>query len=79
MIEISNSIKDDAAVKYGEPPYGHAELSSLKTFTQKMGINLEESMKSLMAAGYDVEGETQTIYAIAKQNARHIIFALIYI
>ena len=65
---LSESIKDAAAEKYGEPPYGHAELSSLKTFTKKMGIDLKESMKLLKEAGFTVEGEMQTISVIGKLN-----------
>jgi len=30
VLDFSESIKDKASEKYGEPPYGHAELSSLK-------------------------------------------------
>ena len=68
ILGLSESIKDDAAEKYDEPPYGHAELSSLKTFAKKMGINLKESMKLLKEAGFTVEGETQTLSAIGKLN-----------
>ncbi|MHA1444864.1 MAG: DUF4405 domain-containing protein [Candidatus Hodarchaeales archaeon] len=68
ILGLSESIKDDAAEKYGEPPYGHAELSSLKTFAKKMGIDLKESMKLLKEAGFTVEGETQTLSAIGKLN-----------
>jgi len=34
VINFSESIKDRASEKYGEPLYGHAELSSLKFFYQ---------------------------------------------
>jgi hypothetical protein len=68
ILAISESIKENAAEKYGEPPYGHAELSSLKTFTKKMGIDLKESMKRLKEAGYTVGGETQNLSDIGKQN-----------
>ena len=33
IIEIGDQIKEAAAKKYGEPPYGHAELSSLIIFS----------------------------------------------
>jgi hypothetical protein len=69
VLAISTGIKDKAAEKYGEPPYGHAELSSLKTFTKKMGIDLKESMARLKAAGYKIESETQTLSEIGRQNA----------
>jgi hypothetical protein len=68
ILAMSESIKDNAAEKYGEPPYGHAELSSLKTFTKKMGIDLRESMKLLKEAGYTVGEEKETLSDIAKQN-----------
>ena len=68
ILAISQDIKDMAAEKYGEPPYGHAELSSLKTFSKKMGIDLKESIERLKKAGYEFEGENQTILEISKQN-----------
>jgi len=68
VVEISDSIKDSAAEKYGEPPYGHAELSSLKTLTSRMGFDLAKSVEGLRAAGVKFESEEQTIQEIAKQN-----------
>jgi hypothetical protein len=68
ILGLSESIKDAAAEKYGEPPYGHAELSSLKTFTKKMGLDLKESMSLLKEAEFTIEGETQTLSAISKIN-----------
>ncbi|MEA3230549.1 MAG: hypothetical protein U9Q05_02195 [Thermodesulfobacteriota bacterium] len=68
ILGLSESIKGAAAEKYGEPPYGHAELSSLKTFTKKMGLDLKESMSLLKEAEFTIEGETQTLAAISKIN-----------
>lgn len=68
FLDISESIKDRAAETYGEPPYGHAELSSLKTFTQKMGLDLAGSMEQLKTAGLAVEGPEQTLIDISKKN-----------
>jgi hypothetical protein len=68
ILDISDRIKDAAAVKYGEPPYGHAELSSMKTFSQKMELDLAESITLLKKAGYTIEGEMQTLLDIAKLN-----------
>jgi len=68
VLELSESIKDDAAVKYGEPPYGHAELSSLKTFTSKIGIDLSENIARLKKAGIIFDSEKQTLKEIAKTN-----------
>jgi hypothetical protein len=35
VMSLNDSFKDAGAAKYGEPPYGLAELSSLKTFAKK--------------------------------------------
>ena len=68
IISFSESLKDAAAEKYGEPPYGHAELSSLKTFTKKVDIDLAEAIKLLHAKGLSFSGEQQTIAEIATAN-----------
>ncbi|MBW1753572.1 MAG: hypothetical protein JRJ46_10845, partial [Deltaproteobacteria bacterium] len=68
VLELNESIKDASAVKYGEPPYGHAELSSLKTFTSKMGFDLNESVKRLKKTGIKFDSEKQTLKEIAKTN-----------
>ena len=69
LIDISEAIKENAGRHYGEPPYGHAELSSLKSFTQKTGIDLEKAMERLRAAKITFSGENQTLLDIAKNSA----------
>ena len=66
VITLSEKIKDGAAVKYGDPPYGHAELSSLKTFTQKLNLDLATSMGLLELAGYPAEDDQVTLASLAK-------------
>ena len=68
ILSVSESIKDQAAVKYGEPPYGHAELSSLKTFTQKTGLDLDQSLERIKSAGFAVKDGNQTLIEISKIN-----------
>ncbi len=68
IIEIGASIKDRAARAYGEPPYGHAELSSLKVFCKKTGLDLEQSMEKLDAAGIKYRDQSQAVGEIAKNN-----------
>jgi len=68
ILDISESIKDSAAQKYGEPPYGHAELSTLKIFTSKMGIDLEKSLEQLRINGIKYENEKQTLQDVSKLN-----------
>ncbi len=68
ILEINESVKNTAAQKYGEPPYGHAELSSLKVFAKKMRFDLTEAMTRLNKADISVESEKQTLQDIATRN-----------
>ena len=68
IIQLSESIKDSAAATYGEPPYGHAELSSLKMLAQKQDLDLEKSLALLRSSGLTVKSSKQTIVDIARQN-----------
>lgn len=68
FLELSESIKDAAAEKYGEPPYGHAELSSVKTFSKRMSIDSGRGIEELRKAGYQVENEMQTLAQIGRLN-----------
>ncbi|HPQ39526.1 MAG TPA: DUF4405 domain-containing protein [bacterium] len=69
VLDISDAIKDRAAARYGEPPYGHAELSSLKTFTDKMNMDVSRALELLRNAGFTVANEMQTMEEIAEINA----------
>ena len=68
IIDFGASFKEAAAQKYGEPPYGHAELSSLQTLTRRTGLDLEQVMVELSAAGLKCEGELQTVLEVAQLN-----------
>ncbi len=68
VIDFGEAIKDRGAEKYGEPPFGHAELASLKMFTKKEGLDLKKSLELLQIAGLQVEGERDTLASIAKRN-----------
>ncbi|MEZ4567202.1 MAG: hypothetical protein R2860_09620 [Desulfobacterales bacterium] len=65
LIDANTAIKDAASRKYGEPPYGHAELSSLKSFCAKMQLDVETSLNQLKAAGMIVDDAGQSIAEIA--------------
>jgi hypothetical protein len=68
VLNISDSIKDDAARFYGEPPYGHAELSSLKTFSKKLNLDLDKVISKLRSSGIKVRDEKQTLKQISEAN-----------
>jgi hypothetical protein len=68
ILGISEGIKDKAAVKYGEPPYGHAELSNLKSFTKKMKLDYEASLAQLKSAGFTISDPKAQLKEIARVN-----------
>jgi len=68
VINFSESIKDKASEKYGEPPYGHAELSSLKLFAKKQGLDLEKSIELLAKSNISISNASVTLAAIARDN-----------
>ncbi|MDJ0721784.1 MAG: DUF4405 domain-containing protein [Desulfobacterales bacterium] len=68
ILDIQDDIKAAAARKYGEPPYGHAELSTLGTFTRKTGLDLQAARTALVAAGYQIAGPEQSLQAMAAAN-----------
>jgi len=68
VINFGESIKDKAAETYGEPPYGHAELSSLKLFTKKQNLDLDGAMDLLRKAGVQFSDSSDTLAVIAAAN-----------
>ena len=68
IINFGAAITDKANLYYGEPPYGHAELSPLADFADKVKVDLAESMALLKQAGIKVESTTQTMEEIAHSN-----------
>ena len=68
VLALEEHIKDAGSEKYGEPPYGHAELSSLKTLTQRMRLDLPAALKTLEANDIAIDGADDTIQQIADRN-----------
>jgi len=68
VINFGESFKEAAAEKYGEPPYGHAELSSLKIFVKKVGLDLEKSKELFKTKKISFDNDQQSIGEIAAIN-----------
>jgi len=66
VLDFNEAIKDSASERFGEPPYGHAELSTLQTLTRRMDIDTNLAMERLRTAGYEVEGPRTTLMEIAE-------------
>ncbi|MCK5680591.1 DUF4405 domain-containing protein [bacterium] len=70
LLNLGEHISDLGNEKYGEPPYGHAELSSLKMFCSRMNIDLENAVDSLKNANIKLNDTKETILQIAKNNGK---------
>ncbi|MEJ2641158.1 MAG: DUF4405 domain-containing protein [Desulfosarcinaceae bacterium] len=68
LLNISAGIKATAAVKYGEPPYGHAELSNLESLTKKTNLDFAGGLKQLERAGFSVADPKASLKEIASAN-----------
>lgn len=68
VLNIGESIKDAGALKYGEPPFGHAELAPLDSLIKKTGLELEPSLEKLKLAGVRFDSPKQIMLDIAKNN-----------
>ena len=68
VIQLGESFKDSAAKKYGEPPYGHAELSSLKLFAKKQDLDLKQAVELLRKNNILFTDVSETLADIAVKN-----------
>lgn len=67
LIDLNTALKDRAARRYGEPPYGHAELSPLSSFLVKANLDEGKARALLREAGLAFE-EKETLLEIARKN-----------
>lgn len=65
---LNDTLKEIANKKYGEPPYGHADESTLITFCKRTGLDLNTSKEKFNAAGIRFESDQSTIAEIAQAN-----------
>lgn len=68
ILDFGSSFKEAAAVKYGEPPYGHAERSSITTLSKRTGLDSGRVHDALLQAGLKFESEEQTVLEVARLN-----------
>lgn len=68
LFAFEKSIKHYWADTLGKPPYGHAELSSLKTFCRRTGYELENVLKVLKENGIKVQSPKDNLKKIGEQN-----------
>ncbi len=69
ILNFNNWIKESwVKTPADDPPFGHAELLSLKGFCKKMYIDTGEVLKELHKAGMSVSDENMTVEQIALTN-----------
>ncbi len=66
--DLGESIKDDGTETYGEPPYGHAEESSLRIFLRNVGLDPEVAKANLTAEGIEANDPDILIADLAHDN-----------
>ena len=65
-----SDVDDYWAETYGEPPYGHAELSPLSVFAKKIEIDLKKAEEILKKNNIVYKNSSETILQIAKNNKK---------
>lgn len=69
LLDLNSFIKSTWIISQEyEPPYGHAEESSLKVLTTKMDIPLSEAVQELRANGIQFESTDMSMLEIAEAN-----------
>jgi len=68
VMDLNAYAKDQGSRTYGEPPYGHAEQSTLQAFAQKTGIDLVKAEGLLRAQNIAFDDSQERIQNIAKKN-----------
>ena len=52
LVFWNDAIKDYQAAKHGEPPFGHAEISSLRQFSLFLGLDVDEILTAMREAKF---------------------------
>jgi len=68
LFALEKDIKHYWGDELGKPPYGHAELSSLKLFCKRTGYDVDEVVKVLQKNNIKVEKKNHNLKKIAMYN-----------
>jgi len=69
VLDLNENIKSYWEREYGSPPYGHAEESSLQSFSKRIGVDAQKAMELLKESNIKVDSQKQTLLDISKQNS----------
>nr|WP_320049854.1 DUF4405 domain-containing protein [uncultured Desulfuromonas sp.] len=68
ILDLNSAVKNQGAATYGEPPYGHAELSSLSMLIRNTGLDTDDVKARLTEKNIVVMSPEQTVLEIADKN-----------
>ena len=69
LIDLNEWIKETWVIQYDyDPPFGHAELLSLRVFSKKMDIDLKKAVEELRANGIVFDNVEETLEDIGRTN-----------
>ncbi len=69
LLDLNDMAKSSWATDASEnPPFGHAEMVSLASLSQKLGLDENKAVQNLEDAGMRVDGTSQTVVEVAEQN-----------
>lgn len=62
LVSWNDEIKEYQAKKYGNPPFGHAENSSLRQFSSFLGLDIAEILRAMKEADFKGNPEPDSIF-----------------
>lgn len=68
IVDFGDTLSTRADLAYGEPPYGHAEYSTLTDYAEKVRIDLDTVLAALTAAGITFSSAEETLGQVAVNN-----------
>lgn len=68
VVAFGNSISKSWSKKYPAPPFGHAELSTLKILCKRMGLDLNSAVAMLKKHNIKLQSASETLKDIAINN-----------
>lgn len=68
FLELNEAIKESHTKRYGNPPFGHAELVPVGKLARFIGVEPEKFVKALKDAGIEVESASQSLKEIGAEN-----------
>jgi hypothetical protein len=67
IMSLNGHLKEQSTEKFGDPPYGHAELSSWRLLAKRTGLDPAKVGPLLEQSGYAPSGPDETVLALAQR------------